>query len=150
MISQISPSAAHAKNRGFSLLEVLVSLTILMIGVLSIIFFFSQPLETARKAEYRTKAALYAQMKAEEIRRDDDTSNTLIRSIEQLTSPTASITFAQEPNLAYQFSGRTILYPGLSPAGDPGVARVIVRYSPTYRQSTNSDKDVLYELRFGP
>jgi prepilin-type N-terminal cleavage/methylation domain-containing protein len=150
VIPRIPTSAVQRKSRGFSLLEVLVSLTILMIGVLSIIFFFSQPLETARKAEYRTKAALYAQMKAEEIRRDDDTSNTLIRTIEMLTAPTDPVTLAQEPNLAYQFSGRTILYPGLSPAGDPGVARVIVRYSSSYRQSTNTDKDVLYELRFGP
>jgi prepilin-type N-terminal cleavage/methylation domain-containing protein len=138
------------ETRGFSLLEVLVSLTILMVGILAIVFFFSQPLEAARNAEYRTKAALYAQMKAEEIRRDDDTSNTLIRAIESLTVPTAPITFPQDPNLAYQFSGRTIQYPGVSPNGDPGVARVIIRYSAEYRQSANTDKDVLYELRFGP
>jgi prepilin-type N-terminal cleavage/methylation domain-containing protein len=136
--------------RGFSLLEVLVSLTILMVGILAIVFFFSQPLEAARNAEYRTKAALFAQMKAEEIRRDDDTTNTLIRTIEALTVPTTPITFPQDPNLAYQFSGRTILYPGVSPQGDPGVARVIIRYSAEYRVSTNPDKDVLYELRFGP
>jgi type II secretory pathway pseudopilin PulG len=146
--------SAHkpARNRtaGFSLLEVLVSLTILMVGILSIVFFFAQPLDAARNAEHRTKAALYGQMKAEEIRRDDDTSNTLIRTIEALTVPTTPVDFAQEPNLAYQFSGRTILYPGVSPQGDPGVARVIIRYSTAYRQSTNTDKDVLYELRFGP
>lgn len=122
----------------------------LLIGVVAIIFFFPQSLEAARNAEHKTKAAVLAQMKAEEIRRDDDTSNTLIQAIRLRQSPTEPVTFAQEPDLAYQFSGRTILFQGEVPAGDPGVARVIIRYSPTFRRSTNTNKDVLYELRFGP
>lgn len=136
---------------GFSLLEVLVSLAILLIGIVAIIFFFPQSLESARRAEDRTKAAVLAQMKAEEIRRDDDTSNTLVNIIRNRTTPTDPITFAQEPDLAYQFSGTSILYQGEEgPAGESGVARVIIRYAPEYRRSTNTNRDVLYELRFGP
>ncbi len=138
------------RTHGLTLVEVLISLAILMIGVLAVVFFFPQALQNASRAEYRTKAAVLAQMKAEELRRDDDTTHTLIHSIAQLQSPTELVTFAQEPDLAYQFSGTTILYQGETPAGDPGVARVIVRYSPSYRVSSNPNKDVLYELRFAP
>jgi prepilin-type N-terminal cleavage/methylation domain-containing protein len=139
-----------SRSRGLTLIEVLISLAILLIGVLAVVFFFPQTLQSASNAEYRTKATVLAQMKAEEIRRDDDTTHTLIHAIEQLQTPTTPITFSQEPNLAYQFSGRSILYEGETPAGDPGVARVIVRYSPEYRTSSNPNKDILYELRFGP
>lgn len=137
-------------SRGITLIEVMISMAILLIGVLAIVFFFPQTLQSAATAEYRTKAAVLAQMKSEEIRRDDDTTHTLIHAIESLQSPTAPVTFPQDPNLAYQFSGRSILYEGETPAGDPGVARVIVRYSPEYRVSNNPNKDVLYELRFAP
>lgn len=137
-------------TRGLTLIEVMISLAILLVGVLAVVYFFPQTLQSAARAEYRTKAAVLAQMKAEEIRRDDDTTHTLIHAIEQMQVPSTPVTFSQEPNLAYQFSGRTILYEGETPAGDPGVARVIVRYSPEYRVSNNPNKDVLYELRFGP
>lgn len=136
---------------GFSLLEVLVSLAILLIGIVAIIFFFPQSLEAARRAEDRTKAAVLAQMKAEEIRRDDNSNNDLVNAIRTMSAPTAPITFAQEPDLAYQFSGTSILYAGESgPNGEPGIARVIIRYSPEFRRSNNPNRDVLYELRFGP
>jgi type II secretory pathway pseudopilin PulG len=137
-------------SAGLTLLETMVALGILLVGILAIVFFFPQQLQTAANAEYRTKAAVLAQMKAEELRRDDDTTHTLIHAIESLQAPTTPVTFSQEPNLAYQFSGRSILYEGETPAGDPGVARVIVRYSPGYRVSSNPNKDVLYELRFAP
>jgi prepilin-type N-terminal cleavage/methylation domain-containing protein len=138
------------RSRGITLIEVLISMAILLIGVLAVVFFFPQTLQNAANAEYRSKAAVLAQMKAEEIRRDDDTTHTLIAAIASLQTPTAPITFPQDPNLAYQFSGRTILYEGETPAGDPGVARVIVRYSPEYRVSNNPNKDILFELRFAP
>jgi len=142
---------SNRRRKGFSLVEVLVSLAVLLIGIVAIIFFFPQSLWSARRAEDRTKAAVLAQLKAEEIRRDDDQQNTLIRAIRNLQTPTDAITFAQDPDFAYQFSGRSILYDGeVGPQADPGVARVIIRYSPDFRRSTNTNKDVLYELRFGP
>lgn len=136
--------------RGLTLLEAIVSLTILLVGIVLILSLFPRFLINARDAELETKAVMLAQMKAEEIRRDDDTSGTLVQSIRNLTAPTAPVTFAQEPDLAYQFSGTSLLYEGETPAGDPNVARVIVRYAPEFRESASPHKDVLYELRFGP
>jgi len=135
---------------GFTLLEAIVSLSILLVGIVLIIVLFPRFLISARDAELETKAVMLAQMKAEEIRRDDDTSSTLVNAIRNLNTPTAPMEFTQEPDLAYQFSGTTLLYGGETPEGDPGVARVIVRYSPNFRQSSNPNKDILYELRFGP
>lgn len=135
---------------GFTLLEAIVSLSILLVGIVLIIVLFPRFLISARDAELETKAVMLAQMKAEEIRRDDDTSSTLVNAIRNLNTPTAPMEFTQEPDLAYQFSGTTLLYEGETPEGDPGVARVIVRYSPNFRQSSNPNKDILYELRFGP
>jgi type II secretory pathway pseudopilin PulG len=143
-------SGTISRERGFSLLEAIVALTILLAGILAIIMFFPETLVSARQAEMRTKATVLAQMKAEEIRRDDDTSNTLVNAIKALPVPTAPITFAQDRDLAYQFSGQSLLYSGETPAGDPNIARVIIRYSPEFRTSPNPNKDVLYELRFGP
>lgn len=135
---------------GFTILEAIVSLSILLVGIVLIIVLFPRFLISARDAELETKAVMLAQMKAEEIRRDDDTSSTLVNAIRNLNTPTAPMEFTQEPDLAYQFSGTTLLYEGETPEGDPGVARVIVRYSPNFRQSSNPNKDILYELRFGP
>jgi type II secretory pathway pseudopilin PulG len=134
----------------FTLLEAIVSLSILLVGIVMILVLFPRFLISARDAEHETKAVMLAQMKAEEIRRDDDTSNTLVNAIRNLPSPTAPVEFTQDPELAYQFSGTSLLYGGVTPEGDPGVARVIIRYSPNFRQSTSPNKDVLYELRFGP
>lgn len=136
--------------KGFSLLEAIVALTILIAGVVGIIFMFPQVLGNARHSEMQTRAVFLAQRKAEEIRRDDDVANTLINAIRDSNTPTAPVTFPQDPELAYQFSGQSILYDAASPEGTPGVARVIVRYSPEFRTSSNPDKDVLFELRFAP
>lgn len=138
------------KKRGVSLLEAIVSLSILLGGIVMILLVFPRFLVAANEAELETKAVMLAQMKAEEIRRDDDTSGTLVNAIRNLTEPTYPVEFAQESQLAYQFSGTSILYTGTSPAGDAGVPRVIIRYSPNFRVSSSPNKDVLYELRFGP
>ena len=136
--------------RGYTLIEVLVALAILLAGVLAIVLFFPRTLSASAEAVLVTEAAVLAQMKAEEIRRDDDVQGTLVKAIADRTTPTDPIPFVQEPNLAYSFSGRTILYPADQPGdGDPrndeGVARVLIRYARSYRSS----EDVIYELRFG-
>ena len=139
-----------SRRGGFTILEAIVSLSILLVGIVLILILFPGFLVSAREAELQTKAVMLAQMKAEEIRRDDDTSNTLVNAIRALPAPTIPLAFTQEPDLAYQFAGNTILYGGVTPEGDPGVARVIIRYAPDFRVSSNPNKDVLYELRFGP
>jgi prepilin-type N-terminal cleavage/methylation domain-containing protein len=137
-------------RRGYTLIEVLVALAILLAGVLAIVMFFPRTLSASAEAVLVTEAAVLAQMKAEEIRRDDDVQGSLVKAISQRTTPTDGIPFVQEPNLAYSFSGRTVLYPADQPNdGDPrnddGVARVLIRYAKSYR----STEDVIYELRFG-
>jgi prepilin-type N-terminal cleavage/methylation domain-containing protein len=150
-LMRIATHNGLGRTRGFSLLEVLVSLAILMAGVVAILFLFPNTLRAGSEAALHTEAALLAQMKAEEIRRDDDsyTSGTLVTAIAAMAQPTAPIRFPQQPNLTYSFSGRSLLYPENSTEYPvtlwaPGVARVIVRYAPEYRQN----QGVVHELRF--
>ena len=149
---RLHPRAAGAA--GFSLLEVLVSIAILLVGLVMIIYFFPQMLRSTQDAEYHTKAALLAQLKAEEIQRDDDITSSLVTAISELREPTRPITFSQEPDLSYSFASQTILYPGQSPEGDPDVPRVIISRTRSLQTGPAvgqviAPKDVLYELRFG-
>ena len=131
--------------RAFTLIEVLVALAVLTAGVLAVAAAFPYALETERDAELLTTAAALAQMKAEEIRRDNDQEGLLVEEIRNLPNPTEPVTFPREPRLAYSLSGRSILF---NEADDPraaaGVARVIIRYASDFRPS----QDVIYELRF--
>ncbi|MEN6625842.1 MAG: prepilin-type N-terminal cleavage/methylation domain-containing protein [Candidatus Sumerlaeia bacterium] len=132
--------------RGFSLLEVLVALAIMTAGILTIAAVFPRTLEAGNDAQILSQAAALAQMKAEEIRRDNDRDNQLIDSIKNLTEPTAPVAFPHDPRLSYQFSSTSIIYTAdaTDPRAAPGVPRVIIRYSADYRSS----QDVIYELRF--
>lgn len=145
------PSGSLRRERhGYSLIEVLVSLAILLGGVIAIIFLIPNSLKASNDAAFLTEATLLAQMKAEEIRRDDDgyTSGTLMKTISLRTTETTPVPFPQNPKLQYSFIGNTVIYtsvPPGDPRGEAGVPRVIVRYAPSYRSS----EDVVYELRFG-
>ena len=136
---------------GLSFIEVLFAMAILLVGVVGIALVFPKAIEAKYQAGDKIRAVLLAQAKAHEIQRDNDTSNTLISSIQNLTVPTAPVVFPEDPNLAYQFCGVSLLDPNDDPAhpdddprDDPSVARVIVRYSANSRV-----KGVIYELRFG-
>lgn len=130
---------------GFSLVEALVAMTILLIGVLAVVRFFPMLFEASSRAVLQTRAAMLAQAKANEIMRDDDTSHTLAGAIAALTTPTAPVVSMEEPALSYCFNGRSLLYPPTDPVnGAPNIARVIVRYSSSFRPS----EDVIYELQF--
>lgn len=137
----------HAGLRAFSFLEVLISLVILLAGILAILIYFPNILRANDRAIVLSEAALLAQRKAEEIRRDDNLARTLIGSIRNLTTPTSPTVFVENPNLAYRFSGVSLLHPVEVP-GDPasqrGVARILIQYAPGFR----SDNHPLYELRF--
>ncbi|KPL11351.1 hypothetical protein AMJ85_03705 [candidate division BRC1 bacterium SM23_51] len=135
------------RPRGYSFLEVLISLVILLGGIMAIIAYFPNALRANDRAVMLSEAALLAQRKAEEIRRDSDQARTLIAAVRNLTVPTAPIVCPSNRNLAYRFSGISLLDPVDDP-GDPrddhGVARVIVQYAESYRPGD----DILYELRF--
>ncbi len=146
----ITSASLRHQRRGYSLLEVLVSLAILLGGVIAIIFLIPNALKASNDAAFLTEATLLAQMKAEEIRRDDNayTSGTLMKTISMRDTETARTPFPQNPNLSYSFIGNTVMYssvPATDPRGEAGVPRVIVRYAPSYR----STEEVVYELRFG-
>jgi len=141
------PAGFFAWRRGYSLIEVLVSVAILLAGIISIVNFFPLGLRAQYRAGDISRAALLAQMKAEEIRRDCDRAGRMIATIRDLHSPTEPITFPNEPRFAYCFCGISLLNPHNDPS-DPrsafGVARVIIMYSKEYR----GRNEVLYELRF--
>ena len=146
----ITSASLRHERRGYSLIEVLVSLAILLGGVIAIIFLIPNSLKASNDAAFLTEATLLAQMKAEEIRRDDDayTSGTLMKTISLRTTETTRMPFPQNPKLQYSFIGNTVRYTSVAPGdprGEAGVPRVIVRYAPSYRSS----EDVVYELRFG-
>jgi type II secretory pathway pseudopilin PulG len=134
-------------RRGYTVLEVLVSMMILITGIMAIIGFFPMQLRQNRYSMDVTTAVYLAQMKAEEIRRDNDRFGFLIRNIRGLRTPTSPLRFGQDPRFAYQLCGvslvDTVNDPG-DPRDDPNVARVIVRYDTSYRK----DAEILYELRF--
>lgn len=141
--------AGAAAKRGYSLLEVLVSLAILLSGVVSIVWFFPQTLQARQHAAFVTESAVLAQMKSEEIRRDDDSTGTLVTLISERAQPTDPIPFAQQPRLSYAFCGRSIMYDETdSPRADSGVARVIVVKTERPDPATVRPQDVIYELRF--
>lgn len=133
--------------RGFTLLEVLVSLAILLVGIVPIVFLLPNTLRARQEAALETHAAVLAQQKAEEIRRDDDLGASLTAAIAARATPTQPIVFAHVPELAYAFSGRSLLYTD-SPRGDPGVPRVLIVKSEAIASGIRP-KDVVHELRFG-
>ncbi len=134
---------------GLTILEVLVGISILLVGILSLMTFFPAILRANERAELRTIGGGLALMKIEELRRDDDLNDQLIESIRNLTAPTPAITFPHEPRLAYRFSGVTALYTaGITDPDDsrddPGIARVIIQESPNFR----ANPSILDEYRF--
>ena len=135
------------RYRGYSLLEVLVSVAILLAGILSIISFFPMGLKAQNRAGDISRAAFLAQLKAEEIRRDNDRAGRLLNAIRARRTPSEIITFPNHPKFAYCFCGVSLIDPRDDPddpRDDYGVARVIIMYSLEYR----GRNEVLYELRF--
>lgn len=148
-------TAFPARRRsGFTLVEVLVSLAIFLIGISAIVLLFPRSLRAARDSELKSRAALLAQAKAEEIRRDDNVTRDLVLAVAALTGPTIPKPYPRDPDLAYSFTGRSVLFrdPARpSPEGDDGVARVVIlrmRGAAPPALPIKSE-DVLYEHRFG-
>jgi type II secretory pathway pseudopilin PulG len=134
-------------EKGVSLIEVLVGMAILLAGIISILNMFPVSMRASNDAAMLTRAAVLAQQKTEEIRRDSDNQRTLINKIRLLTAPTTPVEFPEDTRLAYSFCGLSLLDtvddPD-DPRDDVGVARIIVQYSTRFRK----DGRVIYELRF--
>ena len=56
------------KNKGFSLLEVVASLAIFSVGILSVALFFPSGIEASKKVKDYTKAVFFGQAKMEELK----------------------------------------------------------------------------------
>lgn len=134
-------------RRAFTLVEVLVALALLLAGIIAIVQLFPVSLEANKDAALQGNAALLAQQKVEELRRDHDFLARMIQEIENRTEPTEPVVWPVDTRLTYSYSGRSLLAAADTP-GDPrddiGIARVLVRLAPDY----NPDEPVIYELRF--
>jgi prepilin-type N-terminal cleavage/methylation domain-containing protein len=134
------------QKSGFSLLEVVVSLVILLIGILGILAYFPRALRANDRAVVLSDAAMLAHRQAELIRQDPQ-AHILIAKIKSLAAPTEPVVFPGNPNLAYRFCGLSLLDPTddpNDPRDDHGVARVIVEYA----KGREPAGRILYELRF--
>ncbi|MCB2154791.1 prepilin-type N-terminal cleavage/methylation domain-containing protein [bacterium] len=134
-------------GRGFTLIEVLVALAILLAGVVAIVQLFPVSLRAHTDAALKGTAALLAHEKVEEIRRDRDRQSRIIQEIENRHAPTDPIVWPLDERLTYSYSGESLFSSNDTP-GDPrddvNVARVIVRLA----QDFDPDQRVVYELRF--
>ncbi len=138
---------AAGADRAFSLLEVLISMVVLLIGLVAILNFFPQSLRANASAAIKAEAALIAQSRAEALRRDRTFAQDLVARVRSLGPPTPPIACPENPRLTYSYCGVSLLDPVDSPedpADDFGVPRVIIRYAESWRPS----QDVIYELRF--
>lgn len=102
--------------RGFTLIEVLVGLSILTVGMLTIFTLIPPLLQANADAELESIAGSLAMLKVEEIRRDsrqllrdDPTTSTLVDVILALDAPTSVAIFPYERRLAYRFEREVIL-----------------------------------------
>lgn len=139
---------APRRNSAYTLVEVLVAMAILLVGIVGIVQFFPPSLRASSEAALKGRAALLAQQKEEELRRDGDKLGSLIRAIQLSATPTAPIPFPEDQRLTYQFSSRSLWLGSVDHPGDVeddlGVARIVVRYNTEFRPAG----EVLYELRF--
>ncbi|KPK39442.1 MAG: hypothetical protein AMJ78_08525 [Omnitrophica WOR_2 bacterium SM23_29] len=60
----------HRRHKGFTLIEIVISLAILAVGLVALLALFVISFDTASRAANLTDAAIYAKQKMEEIKRD--------------------------------------------------------------------------------
>ncbi|MCX7048844.1 MAG: prepilin-type N-terminal cleavage/methylation domain-containing protein [Candidatus Sumerlaeota bacterium] len=139
LLARALPSPAR---RGFTILETLIAMAIFLVGVVAILNYYPLTLRTTYDAADLSIAALLAQYKAEEIRRDDDQAHNLMNAIRGLAAPTTPMPFAQDSRLAYQFFNIV-----KDPISNPGVKTpvVIVSYNAQFRSS--GDKLIQFEFQ---
>ncbi len=124
------------RDKGFTILEILVSLVILLIGILALARLFPVSLRANKQGQDIIRATFLAQQKIEELRRDnDDLTNPLIDTIRDLTTPQPAINraipFPQDPDFKYTFCGMSQIYTSgvdhpNNPDDDPNVPRIII------------------------
>jgi prepilin-type N-terminal cleavage/methylation domain-containing protein len=64
----LDPNARPSSSRGFSMVELMIALTVLVIGILAIARLFPLTSRAAVRDRHRTQAAYFAQQKVETLR----------------------------------------------------------------------------------
>lgn len=135
------------RRSAYTLVEVLVALVVLLVGIVAIVQLFPVSLQGNKEAELRGAAALLAQQKVDELRRDRDQLDLVLAEIRSRTTPTSQVVWNVDDRLAYSFCGVSTLATADDPADptdDPNVARVVVTLNKAFDPSGRT----IYELRF--
>ncbi len=134
----------NCPRRGYTLMEVLVSMAILLTGILAIAGFFPRALDNNTRSADLSIAAFIAQSKAEMIRLSNEEfaglPSSAIDYLADLPTMTDPVVYGLDPRFSYRFSGETFLYAN-DPSVTTGVARVIIVY-------TDEPDTPIYELAF--
>lgn len=131
------------RGGGFTLLEVLVAVVVMLAGVVGIIQLFPASLQAQHEAELRTAAALLGKQKVHEIRRDADLGNSLVRVAMANGGETERIVWSEDERLAYSFSSEAVFEDPVFGGLGPGEAWVIVRTAASF----DPGEKVLFQAR---
>lgn len=133
-------------RRGFTLIEVLVALALLLGGIVAIVQLFPVSLNANLDAELKGNAAVLAQLKVQEFVRDYDEQLEIYQAPGGILAMGAqdpnnleTWTWEVDPRLTYSYASESATGEGPS-----GVGYVIVRLAP----SLDPDQRVIYELPF--
>jgi prepilin-type N-terminal cleavage/methylation domain-containing protein len=96
-------------NRGFTLLEVIISLVIFVMGVIAVVYLFPMGLKASKKAELTSLVSILAQKILE------DTKSARFQAIDPL-SPQIPLE-GTEGNLRWRISLRDVTAPGTEEKG---------------------------------
>lgn len=134
-------------RRGFTLVEVLVAMALLLAGIVAIVQLFPVSLQANTEAILKGNATLLAHQKVQELRTDADRQALVIEEIRDRNGLTDPIVWPVDPRMTYSYAGESELAVGDTP-GDPrddsNVPRVVVRLAPDF----DPEEPVLYEMRF--
>lgn len=126
---------------GFTLIEVLLALAILGVGLASILSLFALGGSSARRAYNNTRAALYAQLTFEDLKRYS------ISNFSNINSSLQPATFSTPP-AEYSDLTRTLVV-NLNPySGLPNY--VMVELTISWNNNNRQEKFITYLTRYGP
>ncbi|MFH1778463.1 MAG: prepilin-type N-terminal cleavage/methylation domain-containing protein [Candidatus Omnitrophota bacterium] len=121
----------HRRHNGFTLIEIVISLAILAVGLVALLALFVLSFDTASRAANLTDAAIYAQYKMEEIKRDG------------YSIAVGTTTGSFNPNYSWE-----LVVTDEAPTGYLKKALLTINWS--YRGRTFNEKFVYYLAKYAP